>query len=68
MSTWDDEFRLLQAEFLSGGPQRLVEIDVTLDRLDRGTAATLADLRRLFHKLAGAGATFQRPHISGLAR
>lgn len=68
MSTWDEEFRQLQAEFLRGGPDRLVDIDETLERLDRGTAATLADLKRHFHKLAGAGATYQRPHISTLAR
>ena len=68
MSTWDEEFRQLQAEFLRGGPDRLVDIDETLDRLDRGTAATLADLKRHFHKLAGAGATYQRPQISTLAR
>jgi diguanylate cyclase (GGDEF)-like protein len=68
MSTWDEEFRQLQAEFLRGGPDRLVDIDETLDRLDRGTAATLADLKRHFHKLAGAGATYQRPQISTLAK
>jgi diguanylate cyclase (GGDEF)-like protein len=68
MTTWDEEFRQLQAEFLRGGPDRLVDIDETLDRLDRGTAATLADLKRHFHKLAGAGATYQRPQISTLAR
>ncbi|HTU99123.1 MAG TPA: diguanylate cyclase [Luteitalea sp.] len=68
MSTWDEEFRQLQAEFLRGGPDRLADIDETLDRLDRGTAATLADLKRHFHKLAGAGATYQRPQISNLAR
>jgi diguanylate cyclase (GGDEF)-like protein len=68
MSTWDEEFRQLQAEFLRGGPERLVDIDETLDRLDRGTAATIADLKRHFHKLAGAGATYQRPQISTLAR
>ncbi len=67
MSTWDEEFRQLQAEFLRGGPDRLSDIDETLDRLDRGTAATLADLKRHFHKLAGAGATYQRPQISTLA-
>ncbi len=68
MSTWDEEFRQLQAEFLRGGPSRLADIDETLERLDRGTAATLADLKRHFHKLAGAGATYQRPQISSLAR
>lgn len=68
MSTWDEEFRQLQAEFLRGGPDRLADIDETLERLDRGTAATLADLKRHFHKLAGAGATYQRPQISSLAR
>lgn len=68
MSTWDEEFRQLQAEFLRGGPERLVDIDEALDRLDRGLAATLADLKRHFHKLAGAGATYQRPLISTLAR
>ena len=68
MSTWDEEFRQLQAEFLRGGPDRLLDIDESLDRLDRGTAATLADLKRHFHKLAGAGATYQRPQISTLAR
>lgn len=68
MSTWDEEFRQLQAEFLRGGPERLADIDETLERLDRGTAATLADLKRHFHKLAGAGATYQRPQISSLAR
>ncbi len=68
MSTWDEEFRQLEAEFLRGGPARLVDIDEALDRLDRGTAATLADLKRHFHKLAGAGATYKRPQISALAR
>ncbi len=68
MSTWDEDFRQLQAEFLRGGPARLADIDDTLDRLDRGTAATLADLKRHFHKLAGAGATYQRPQISSLAK
>ena len=68
MSTWDEEFRQLQAEFLRGGPDRLLDIDESLDRLDRGTAATIADLKRHFHKLAGAGATYQRPQISTLAR
>lgn len=68
MSTWDEDFRQLQAEFLRGGPDRLSDIDETLDRLDRGTAATLADLKRHFHKLAGAGATYQRPQISTLAK
>ena len=68
MSTWDEEFRQLQVEFLRGGPDRLVDIDETLDRLDRGTAATLADLKRHFHKLAGAGATYLRPQISTIAR
>lgn len=68
MTTWDEEFRQLQAEFLRGGPARLADIDQALDRLDRGTAATLSELKRHFHKLAGAGATYQRPQISALAR
>ena len=51
-----------------GGADRLVDIDEALDRLHHGTAATLADLKRHFHKLAGAGATYQRPQISTLAR
>lgn len=68
MTTWDEEFRQLQAEFLRGAPARLAEIDETLGRLERGTAATLADLQRHFHKLAGAGATYARPQISALAK
>lgn len=68
MTTWDEEFRQLQAEFLRGGPARLADIDQALERLDRGTAATLAELKRHFHKLAGAGATYQRPQISALAK
>ncbi|MCC6165578.1 MAG: diguanylate cyclase [Acidobacteria bacterium] len=68
MSTWDEDFRQLQAEFLRGGPERLADIDQALDRLERGTAATLADLKRHFHKLAGAGATYQRSQISAVAK
>ncbi len=68
MTTWDEEFRQLQTEFMRGGPARLADIDEALDRLERGTAATLADLKRHFHKLAGAGATYARPQISVLAK
>lgn len=68
MNSWDEDFRKLQVEFLRGGPQRLAEIDAAIGRLESGDRAALDDLKRHTHRLAGSGATYQRPAISEAAR
>lgn len=68
MSSWDEDFRNLQAEFLRGGPQRLAEIDAALDRLAGGDRVALNELKRHTHRLVGSGATYERAAISDAAR
>ncbi len=68
MTSWDDDFRNLQVEFLRGGAQRLADIDGALGRLAAGDQAALADLKRHTHRLTGSGATYERPGISDAAR
>lgn len=68
MSSWDEDFRNLQVEFLRGGPQRLAEIDAAISRLEGGDRAALDDLKRHTHRLVGSGATYERAALSEAAR
>jgi len=70
MTTLDDELRALLEEFLASGPERADELSAALDRLVNGPADhdALTDLRRHFHRLAGAGATYDCGTLSHLGR
>lgn len=68
MTSWDEDFRKLQVEFLRGGAQSLADIDTALDRLTAGDQSALVDLKRHVHRLVGSGATYDRPAISSAAR
>ncbi len=68
MTSWDEDFRNLQVEFLRAGSQRLSDIDAVLGRLEAGEAGALEELKRYTHRLAGSGATYDRPAISAAAR
>ena len=70
MPTLDDELRELLGEFLASGAERADELTAALERLERvsGDPAALTDLRRHFHRLAGAGATYDCGSISDLGR
>lgn len=56
MTTLDDELRALLEEFLASGAERADELTAALDRLASVPAdhEALTDLRRHFHRLAGA--------------
>lgn len=70
MTTLDDELRALLEEFLASGAERADELTAALDRLASVPAdhEALTDLRRHFHRLAGAGATYDCGGISDLGR
>lgn len=70
MNSWDEDFRNLQIQFLRGGQQRLSEIDTVLDRLTAqpDVPGALEELKRHAHRLAGSGATYDRPAVSAAAR
>jgi diguanylate cyclase (GGDEF)-like protein len=69
MPTWEDELNDITAEFLASLPPRLALMASAIESPD-----TLRDplqqerLRREFHSLAGAGATFGLPKLSRSAR
>jgi diguanylate cyclase (GGDEF)-like protein len=70
MRSWEDEFRELTTEFLAGGPQRVGDLQAAIDRLEEAPhdLSALAELRRLFHSLAGAGGTYGVTSLTTLAR
>jgi diguanylate cyclase (GGDEF)-like protein len=70
MTTLDDELRALLEEFLASGAERADELASAVDRLASVPSdhAALTDLRRHFHRLAGAGATYDCGSISDLGR
>ncbi|MCL4811960.1 MAG: diguanylate cyclase [Vicinamibacteraceae bacterium] len=70
MRSWEDELQELTAEFLAGGPARVSALQAATDRLAAlpHDLPALAELRRLFHSLAGAGATYGVERLSTLAR
>jgi diguanylate cyclase (GGDEF)-like protein len=70
MRTWDEELAELRREFLEGGAARVDELMAVVDRLaDRpGDHEALHELKRHFHRLAGAGGTYGCQDLSELAR
>lgn len=70
MRTWDEELAELRQEFLEGGAARVEELTAVVNRLaerpDDGEA--LQELRRHFHRLAGAGGTYACGELTDLAR
>jgi diguanylate cyclase (GGDEF)-like protein len=68
--SWEDEFHDLVEEFVRSGDERLAEFDQTLRELadHPADAHALAELRRHFHRLVGAGATYGFAGLSDIAR
>lgn len=60
--------RGLRRDYLKGAPQRLDEISALLRSLENGDAASLDQLRRALHKLAGSGGSYGFDEISKTAR
>jgi diguanylate cyclase (GGDEF)-like protein len=70
MPTDDQVMRELLEEFLASGEERAGEFEVALQALDLapGDEAHLAELRRHFHRLAGAGAIYDVAPLMALGR
>jgi diguanylate cyclase (GGDEF)-like protein len=68
--SWEDEFRELAEEFLRSGSERLCQLDEAVRALTAspGDVRPLQELRRHFHRLVGAGATYGFPELSDVAR
>lgn len=70
MQTLDQDMRDLLEEFLGSGDERAVEFEATLAALDAapGDPSLLAELRRHFHRLSGAGAIYDIVPLMALGR
>lgn len=70
MRTWDEELAELRQEFLEGGAARLEALIAVVDSLAErpDDRAALEELKRHFHRLAGAGGTYACDDLSELAR
>jgi diguanylate cyclase (GGDEF)-like protein len=70
MPTLDPEMRELLMEFLASGGERAGEFETALAALEAspGDKALLSELRRHFHRLAGAGAIYDIAPLSALGR
>lgn len=70
MRSWDEEFSQLCQEFVASGGDRLVQIEAVLTLVEREPEGRdhLAELRRHFHRLVGAGRTYGFADISDIAR
>ncbi len=68
MTEWDEELRQFRADFIGSGAQRLAELDAALAELTAAPSdrEALSELRRNFHRLAGAGGTFGLFRVSQL--
>ncbi len=70
MQTLDQDMRDLLEEFLASGDERAEEFATTLAALDvsPGDPSLLAELRRHFHRLSGAGAIYDIVPLMSLGR
>ncbi|MCU0255280.1 MAG: diguanylate cyclase [Vicinamibacterales bacterium] len=70
MVTLEQEMRELLDEFLASGEERAAEFDATMRALESAAAdgSHLADLRRHFHRLSGAGAIYDVVPLMALGR
>jgi diguanylate cyclase (GGDEF)-like protein len=69
MPTWEEELNELTADFLASLPIRLALLGSTAERPeDLARPVQQERMRREFHSLAGAGATFGLPGLSDAAR
>lgn len=70
MQSTDQEMRELLDEFLASGEERAGEFGATLQALEAepADAEQLAELRRHFHRLAGAGAIYDIKPLMALGR
>jgi diguanylate cyclase (GGDEF)-like protein len=69
-SGWDEEFEELAAAFVASGVGRIAQLADALLLVERdpGDPHRLGELRRHFHRLAGAGSTYGFAEISAIAR
>jgi len=70
MPGWDDELREVAREFIGGGEERVAQLRRALEEVERlpTEPRPLSELRRHFHRLAGAAGTFGLGEVSELAR
>ena len=70
MSSLDQEMQELLREFLASGEERVEEFASTLQGLETspGDVSQLAELRRHFHRLSGAGAIYDVAPLTALGR
>jgi chemotaxis protein histidine kinase CheA len=60
--------RQLRAEYLAASTQRVGELRALSAKLTENQAATLTELRRAFHRLAGSGGSYGFAQISAASR
>jgi len=70
MPGWDDELREVAREFICGSDERVAQLRRALGEVERlpTEPRRLSELRRHFHRLAGAAGTFGLCEVSELAR
>jgi HPt (histidine-containing phosphotransfer) domain-containing protein len=66
VESWNEIYETIRVRFLEELGPRLDEIDRAIDgvRAKPGEAASLRELRKHFHKLAGAAGSYGWPHLS----
>ncbi len=68
MSDLEVTLRRLRAAYIDESPARIAELEAQLAALERGEAAALPELSRLFHRLAGSGGSYGIPRVTEAAR
>jgi diguanylate cyclase (GGDEF)-like protein len=70
MQTLDQEMQELLREFLASGEERAEEFESSIRSLEAtpGDQSLMAELRRNFHRLSGAGAIYDVPPLTSLGR
>jgi diguanylate cyclase (GGDEF)-like protein len=70
MHTLDQELKELLREFLDSGDERAAEFESALSALEAapGDVSLMAELRRHFHRLSGAGAIYDVAPLTSLGR
>ncbi len=60
--------RVLRAEYLADGPERIRELSAALGRLRARDLSALGELQLYFHRLAGSGGSYGFPDITTRSR
>jgi HPt (histidine-containing phosphotransfer) domain-containing protein len=60
--------RRLRAAYIAEGPSRVADLEAQIERVERGDAAAISELSRLFHRLAGSGGSYGLDDVTAAAR